>query len=292
MERARLRIPDWLKVSVPSGGKFVEVKKIIEKNNLHTVCNEARCPNRAECFNCGTATFLILGDVCTRNCRYCSVKKGFPAPPDINEPEKIAEAIKLLKLKYAVITSVTRDDLPDGGAEIFARIVTLTRKVNPECRIELLIPDFKQSISKSLEKIIQTKPDVINHNIEAARDVYSVVRPMGDYDTSLKVIRRIAESGITAKSGMMLGFGESTQTVRSTIDDLKKSGCSILTIGQYMQSDKECLPVEKYYLPEEFDDLHSYAKSIGIKQTVSAPLVRSSYKSEELYNAIKQLEPY
>jgi lipoic acid synthetase len=286
MDKRRLKKPTWIRQNIPGGPVYTGLKNIINKEKLHTVCLEARCPNQGECFQNGTATFIILGNTCTRNCLYCSVKKGIPTDHDLNEPIRVARAVKALGLKYAVITSVTRDDLDDGGAETFVQTVKEIRKLNDECKIELLIPDFKNNYEEAIDKISGINPYVINHNIEVVKNFYYKLRPMGDYDLSLKILKRVSGKQILAKSGIMIGFGESKRDILATLTDLRETGCSILTIGQYLQSTREGHPVEKYYTPEEFEDLKNEALGIGFKKVVSGPQVRSSYHASETVGGI------
>jgi lipoic acid synthetase len=266
-------------MTVPGGETYVRVKGAAERNKLRTVCLDAKCPNIGECFCSGHAAFLIMGGVCTRNCLYCAVGNGLPSRLDPGEPLRIAAAVAELGLRYTVITSVTRDDLADGGASHFTACVREIRAAAPLCRIELLIPDFRQA-DGALAAVCDAKPDVLNHNIEVVRRLFSPLRMQGDYDYSLSVLRRIAESGIPAKSGLMIGFGETLQDIEETITDLHRAGCSILTVGQYLRSYKDGVPVVKYYRPEEFEGIAETAKKIGIKNTLSAPLARSSYHAE------------
>jgi lipoyl synthase len=273
------RIPSWLKMKIPGGGDYAKVKGVLTRRNLRTVCVDAKCPNIGECFCSGHATFLIMGGVCTRNCRYCAVHTGFPEPLDTNEPQRIALAIKELNLRYAVITSVTRDDLPDGGAGHFAECVNLIRSKSPGCKVELLIPDFKNSDEHSLEHVMAAKPDVLNHNIEVTKNLFPELRPQGDYQYSLKVIKRISDSGIMSKSGLMIGFGETFDDIRSTLGDLRAAGCESLTVGQYLRSTADGFPVAKFYTPEEFENISVIAKELGFSKVLCGPLVRSSYRA-------------
>jgi lipoyl synthase len=251
MVKALLRKPEWLKVRIPNTAEFKQVKGILERYGLHTVCREARCPNMTECFHSGTATFLILGDVCTRNCRYCHVRHGAPDAPDQDEPERLARAAKALGLKYVVITSVTRDDLPDGGASIFVRTVELLRTQLPECRVEVLIPDL-QGNRKALELITAAGPDVMNHNIEVVPSLFTKLRPQGDYRRSLDLLLWVHEIGLVSKSGLMIGFGENREDIMACLEDLRAVHCNRLTIGQYQQPSFAQVPVVKYYTPAEF----------------------------------------
>lgn len=278
----RERLPEFLKRPIIDTDKTRTVRKILKSNCLNTVCEGARCPNKNECYSNHTATFLIMGSVCTRNCRYCNISCQRPEPLDENEPLHVAQAVKDLGLKYAVITSVTRDDLPDGGANHFAKCISEIRKISPNTKIEILTPDFKGN-EESLNTIIKAHPDVFNHNIETARDIFKTARPQGNYDTSLGVLKYVKEnSDIKTKSGFMIGLGEDIEQIKQTITDLHSVNCDILTIGQYIQPSKEHLPVAKYYNPEEYEELKDIAKNIGIKYFQIGPLVRSSYNAAKL----------
>lgn len=278
----RERLPEFLKRPIIDTDKTRTVRKILKSNCLNTVCEGARCPNKNECYSNRTATFLIMGSVCTRNCRYCNISCQRPEPLDENEPLHVAQAVKDLGLKYAVITSVTRDDLPDGGANHFAKCINEIRKISPNTKIEILTPDFKGN-EESLNTIIKAHPDVFNHNIETARDIFKTARPQGNYDTSLGVLKYVKEnSDIKTKSGFMIGLGEDIEQIKQTITDLYSVNCDILTIGQYIQPSKEHLPVAKYYNPEEYEELKDIAKNIGIKYFQIGPLVRSSYNAAKL----------
>ena len=278
----RERLPEFLKRPIIDTDKTRTVRKILKSNCLNTVCEGARCPNKNECYSNHTATFLIMGSVCTRNCRYCNISCQRPEPLDENEPLHVAQAVKDLGLKYAVITSVTRDDLPDGGANHFAKCINEIRKISPNTKIEILTPDFKGN-EESLNTIIKAHPDVFNHNIETARDIFKTARPQGNYDTSLGVLKYVKEnSDIKTKSGFMIGLGEDIEQIKQTITDLYSVNCDILTIGQYIQPSKEHLPVAKYYNPEEYEELKDIAKNIGIKYFQIGPLVRSSYNAAQL----------
>jgi lipoic acid synthetase len=276
------RHPDWLKVKIPSGENYVKMKSLLKNVKLHTICEEAKCPNISECFNNGTAVFLILGDICTRNCKYCNVKHGIPKPLNKNEPKNVAESVKELNLKYVVITSVTRDDLEDGGASGFIDTINHIRNLNRNCKIEVLIPDFKGE-TESLKNIIAAKPDVINHNIEVVEDLFQYIRPEGNYRTSielLKIIKKI-DNKIKTKSGFMIGLGETKDQILNTMDDLKRVNVDFLTIGQYLQPSKNHAKIKKYYTPEEFKELNNIALDMGFKNVESGPLVRSSYHAEK-----------
>jgi len=274
------RRPDWLKVKLPSGSGYTEVKNIARSNKLHTVCEEARCPNLAECWARKTATFMILGDVCTRSCGFCAVKTGRPVWLDRDEPERVAEAVKKMDLRHAVITSVNRDELPDGGAGIFAETVLQIREKKPDCKIEVLIPDFKGN-EAALKKIIDAKPDVLNHNIETAPRLYRFVRPQGVYQWSLDVLRISKNLGMTTKTGMMLGLGETMDETLNVMRDLRAENVDIMTLGQYLQPTQKHLPVERYVHPEEFEMYKKEGLEMGFKHVESGPLVRSSYHADE-----------
>ncbi len=279
----RERLPEYLKRPIIDTDKTRTVRKILKTKCLNTVCENARCPNKNECYSKNTATFLIMGNNCTRNCRYCNISCAKPEPLDLEEPKHIAEAVKALNLKYAVITSVTRDDLPDGGASHFANCIYEIRKVSPETKIEILTPDFK-GYKNSLEIIIKAHPEVFNHNIETVKDLFKTARPQGNYDTSLKVLEYIKNnSNIVTKSGLMVGLGETLEQIESTLKDLQNAGCDILTIGQYIQPSKLHLSVAKYYTPEEFEALQILAERLGFQHYQIGPLVRSSYRASELF---------
>jgi lipoyl synthase len=273
-----LRKPSWLKVRPPYSNECRSIKSTLAGLQLHTVCQEAACPNMAECFACGTATFLIMGNVCTRDCLYCNVEHGNPATIDENEVNNLIDAVRMLKLEYVVITSVTRDDLPDGGAQAFADCVNRLRKENPSCKLEVLIPDF-QGNSAALEKVIQSGPDVINHNMEIVKSMYTRLRPQGKYDVSLEMLKKIGSSSVISKSGFMIGFGESREDILRLIDDLAEVSCERLTIGQYQQPTLKHWPVAKYYHPDEFAGFREIAYRKGFKYVEAGPLVRSSYQA-------------
>ena len=276
------RLPDYLKRPIIDTEKTKNVRRILKENCLNTVCENARCPNKNECYTCNTATFLIMGNVCTRNCRYCNIACQKPEKLNLNEPLHIAKAVKDLGLKYAVITSVTRDDLEDGGAEHFANCIYEIRKLSPEVKVEILTPDFKGD-KKSLDKIIKADPAVFNHNIETVKALFKSARPQGNYDVSLEVLKYVKESSsIITKSGLMVGLGESVQEIEETLFDLKSVGVDILTIGQYIQPSKKHLEVAKFYTPEEFAELDKLALNVGFTHRQIGPLVRSSYRAAEL----------
>lgn len=283
------RLPEYLKRPIIDTEKTKTVRRILKSKCLNTVCEGARCPNKNECYSANTATFLIMGQVCTRNCRYCNISTERPQPLDLEEPKHVAEAIKELGLKFAVITSVTRDDLPDGGAEHFKNCIEEIRKIC-DAKIEILTPDFRSKADSlkplytSLDTIISAKPDVFNHNIETVRSVFKTARPQGDYDRSLEVLKYVKEnSAITTKSGLMVGLGETIDEIEETFADLKNAGVDILTVGQYIQPSKQHLPVDKYYTLEEFENLKALARKIGFKNFQIGPLVRSSYHAKGCY---------
>lgn len=276
------RKPEWLKVKLPGGENYSKVKGILKGSSLHTVCEEAKCPNIAECFGSRTATFMILGDVCTRNCLYCNVKHGKPERPDKDEPGKVAKAVNNLGLGHAVITSVTRDDLEDYGSGAFESTVLEIRRQNPGTKIELLIPDFKGD-EKSLIKVIRSGPDVIGHNIEVAEKLFPMLRPQGNYKLSLRLLRMVKEisSRQNTKSGFMIGLGETRQEIIKTIEEIMEAGADFLTIGQYLQPRRGLAEVKKFYTPKEFDELKQYGMRLGFKNVESGPLVRSSYRASK-----------
>jgi lipoyl synthase len=276
------RLPDYLKRPIIDTDKTRTVRKILKTKCLNTVCENARCPNKNECYTKNTATFLIMGNDCTRNCKYCNISCARPEPLDLEEPKHVAEAVQALGLKYAVITSVTRDDLPDGGADHFANCIYEIRKLCPDTKIEILTPDFKGN-KDCLDVIIKAHPDVFNHNIEAVQDIFKSVRPQGDYECSLEVLKYVKDnSDILTKSGLIIGLGETFEQIEQTLIDLKNVGCDIVTIGQYIQPSKHHLEVAKYYTPEEYDKLKELANKVGIKNHQIGPLVRSSYRAAEL----------
>lgn len=272
--------PNWLKIKLHNQEGYAEVSKIVEDHKLHTICDSGKCPNKAECWSRRTATFMILGDICTRSCKFCATMTGKPLPPDAKEPEEVAESIRLMGLRHAVITSVDRDDLPDGGAEHWAATVRAIRKANPETTIELLIPDF-DGRKELIDIVIDSGPDIIGHNIETVRRLTPLVRSRAKYDTSLEVLRYIALRGAMAKSGIMLGLGETEEEILSTLDDLADAGCSIVTLGQYLRPTMKHYPVAEYISPQKFAMYGDLARLRGFRYVASAPLVRSSYMAEE-----------
>ena len=274
--------PPWLKARAPTDPKVLNLKKLIKKERLHTVCEEASCPNIGECFTNGTATFMIMGALCTRRCPFCDVAHGRPLPLDTDEPRHLANAIDLMKLSYVVITSVDRDDLRDGGADHFAKCVSAVRDQVADIQIEILVPDFRGRMESALDNLLFSPPDVFNHNLETVPSLYAKVRPGSDYEWSLKLIRRFKEmsSDIPTKSGLMLGLGESMEEIKLTLRDLRAHDCDMITLGQYLQPSRSHLAVERFVTPEEFSELGRYAKSLGFRNVASGPLVRSSYHAD------------
>lgn len=279
------RHPDWLKVKVPSGERYMAIRSLIKRKKLHTVCQSAHCPNIAECFNRGIATFMILGNICSRNCRFCNIAAGEPREVDQGEPLRVAQAVKELGLRYVVVTSVTRDDLEDAGAEQFVRTIKAIKELNTGCEVEVLIPDFQGS-KGSLKKVMNAKPKVINHNIETVSRLYPLARPQANYQRSLNLLKQVKsfDQDIFTKSGLMVGLGEEYEEILSAIEDLRKVSCDILTIGQYLQPAKEHLPVKKYYSPQEFKNLKEFILKAGFKCAEAGPLVRSSYHADNLFS--------
>jgi lipoic acid synthetase len=274
------RLPVWMKMKMPKGEKYSSLKNLVSREGLHTICVSGKCPNIGECWNRGTATFMILGNICTRNCQFCGVTSGKPLPPDEAEPQKVAGAIRSMGLKHVVITSVDRDDLTDYGAYIWKETVTEIKKLNPEIRIEVLIPDFRGR-TDLVQHLLDAGPDVVSHNLETVERLTPVIRSAARYRRSLEVIRYIAESGCIAKSGIMLGLGETYSEVLQTMDDLHEAGCRVLTIGQYLAPTKDHLPVNEYFPPEFFESLKEEGLKKGFRFVESSPLVRSSYHAEE-----------
>lgn len=280
----RERLPGWMRSTLPSGENYSKVKRLIEENKLHTICVSGNCPNKGECWNAGTASFMILGDKCTRNCRFCYVRNLIPDPVDWEEPQRLAETIRTLGLKHCVITSVDRDDLPDGGAAFWAITIQKVREMNPETTMETLIPDFLGK-RELVEQVIAAGPNVISHNLETVRRLTPRIRSTARYDRSLQVISFVAASGIVAKSGIMLGLGEKPEEVLEAMDDLKAAGCKVLTLGQYLQPDPHLMKVVEYISPEQFSIYRKEAYSRGFRYVESSPLVRSSYHAERHVNA-------
>ena len=275
-----LRKPEWLKTKLQSNAQFVHVQQVVKQHGLHTICSSGRCPNMSECWNKGTATFMILGEICTRSCRFCNTLSGRPLPPDPNEPAKLAESIQLMGLRHAVITSVDRDDLSDGGATHWAETIRAIKLLNPTTTLEVLIPDFDGK-TDLIDMIISEKPDIISHNLETVRRLTSSIRTKAKYETSLKVLGYITSNNIVSKTGIMLGLGETEEEVLSLMDDALSVGCSILTIGQYMQPSRMNIPVSEYILPEKFEQYKQFGLQKGYRIVESAPLVRSSYCAEK-----------
>ena len=276
----RVRKPEWLKISIGANERYTETKRIVESHCLHTICSSGRCPNMGECWGKGTATFMIAGDICTRSCKFCNTQTGRPLPLDPDEPTHVAESIALMKLSHAVITSVDRDDLPDLGAAHWAQTIREIKRLNPETTTEVLIPDF-QGRKELVDQVIKACPEIISHNMETVKRISPQVRSAANYHTSLEVIRQIAESGITAKSGIMVGLGETPAEVEELMDDLISVGCKILTIGQYLQPTHKHFPVVAYITPEQFAVYKETGLKKGFEQVESAPLVRSSYHAEK-----------
>lgn len=279
MERKR-RLPCWLKMQRASGEKYTMVKRIVGENRLHTICTSGNCPNIGECWNAGTATFMILGDICTRACKFCATRTGKPLPPDPGEPERLALSVKAMNLRHAVITSVDRDDLPDGGAAFWAETIRAVKRVNPGVTIEALIPDLDGN-HENIRRIIDTRPDVISHNVETVRRLTPLVRTRAKYERSLSVLKYIAGSGVLTKSGIMVGLGENDQEVLETILDIRGTGCTILTIGQYLKPGPGFMEPVEYVTPERFSNYRIKALSAGYEFVESSPLVRSSFHAEK-----------
>jgi lipoic acid synthetase len=275
--------PDWLRVKAPTDPKVLELKKLLREHKLHSVCEEASCPNLSECFSHGTATFMIMGDKCTRRCAFCDVAHGRPDPLDVNEPLNLASALSKMGLKYIVITSVDRDDLKDGGAEHFAQCVQAVREKCPGTRVEILVPDFRGRMEIALDKLSLSLPDVFNHNVETVERLYKGVRPGSDYAWSLQLIKQFKQRfpEIPTKSGLMLGLGETTTEIKQAIADLRAHDCDMLTLGQYLQPSRYHAPVDRYVHPDEFAALAAFAKELGFLNVASGPLVRSSYHADQ-----------
>lgn len=276
----RPRLPSWFKVNAQTGPDYLEIKQTMDRLKLHTICEEARCPNRWECWNARTATFLILGEICTRRCHYCSVETGRPHVVDHGEPQRVAEAVQALGLRHAVITSVNRDELPDGGAAVFADTIRRTRALSPGCTIEVLIPDFEGN-EAALTTVCAETPEILNHNIETVRRLFPSLRPQGKYQRSIELLGKAKHLGMTTKSGLILGMGETLDEARDVMRDLRAVNCDILTIGQYLQPTRDHLPVARYYAPGEFALLKEEGMAMGFTHVESGPLVRSSYHAEQ-----------
>ena len=291
-EELRPRLPEWLKVKMPGGPRYMELKQLMRGHRLHTVCEEAHCPNIGECWERSAATFMILGDICTRACRYCAVTTGRPIGLDLLEPVRLAETVKMMGLEYCVITSVNRDDLSDGGAGVFAACIRRIRAEVPGCKVEVLIPDFAGS-REAVRVVVEEKPDVLNHNIESVQRVFRSVRPKGDYQLSLDLLaeaKAIDPSAVT-KSGIIVGMGETRDELVETMRDLRGVDCDLLTIGQYLRPSIKHLPIDRFYTPAEFEELGSIGKDLGFKHVASGPLVRSSYHADEQRAAASGVGP-
>lgn len=275
-----LRKPEWLKTKVPAGKTYITVREIVEQHKLHTICTSGHCPNMHECWGRGTATLMILGNICTRSCGFCNVKTGRPLPVDLQEPERVANSVKLMKLKHVVLTSVDRDDLKDGGAAIWAQTIQAIKQSSPGTTMETLIPDFdgKEDL---IMQVVAAGPEVISHNLETVRRITPWVRSRAKYDLSLKVLETIAKTGVVAKSGIMLGLGETREEVLETMDDLRKVGVHVMTIGQYLQPTRNHLPVKEFISPEQFSEYERLGLEKGFRHVESGPLVRSSYRAEK-----------
>ncbi|GJQ20739.1 MAG: hypothetical protein HBSIN02_10940 [Bacteroidia bacterium] len=271
------RRPEWLKAKIPGGENYARIKQLVDHQRLHTVCEEARCPNLGECWNSGTATFMILGDICTRSCGFCAVKTGRPDYGlDWDEPRRVAETVRTMNLRHAVITSVNRDERRDGGSPIFAETIRVIREFVPTCSVEVLIPDFKGS-DEALKTVLDARPDILNHNLETVPRLYHIVRPQANYRQSLEVLERSKKRGFVTKTGLMLGIGERTEEILEVMRDARAVDCDILTLGQYLQPTREHLPVDRYVHPDEFRMLKEEGLAMGFRHVESGPLVRSSY---------------
>ncbi|MFP3910473.1 MAG: lipoyl synthase [Desulfobacteraceae bacterium] len=284
-ENVRLKKPPWLTKRLSTGQDYDKVAKLLKECRLETVCEQARCPNLGECFARGTATFMILGKCCTRDCRFCAVTHGKPRPPNTEEPDKVGEAVKALRLSYAVVTSVTRDDLPDGGAAHFAKTIVSIKAKNPATRVEVLIPDFRGS-TEALKAVIDTSPDVLNHNLETVPRLYQEVRPGADFQRSLALLRAVKaiKPEMITKSGLMLGLGETAQELRAALQDLVDAGCGALTLGQYLAPSPDHHPVIRYVHPDEFSEWAQTAYDMGFRAVAAGPFVRSSFQAEKLFS--------
>ena len=278
--------PEWLKIRLHKSEAFAEVDRIVREHSLHTICSSGRCPNKSECWSRRTATFMILGDICTRGCRFCATRTGRPLPPDVSEPEKVAESVSLMRLRHVVVTSVSRDDLPDRGAQHWADTVSAIRAKNPDATIELLISDFDAS-PELLDKVLASKPDIIGHNIETVERLTPEVRTRATYATSLRTLRYLAAAGATVKSGLMVGLGETDEEVAKTLSDLREAGVRIVTIGQYLRPGMEQYPVAAYVTPQTFERYRRMALDMGFDFCASAPLVRSSYLADQALDSVR-----
>jgi len=276
------RRPEWIKVRAPSGENYQRLQDLMRAKSLHTVCEEAMCPNLGECWGAGTATFLMLGDICTRSCGFCDIKRGQPSPLDWSEPERVAQAVKAMDLKHAVITSVNRDERRDGGAPIFAMLIRRIRQLHPGCSIEVLIPDFKGNL-EALRIVMDARPEILNHNVETVPRLFKMVQPQDRYEWAGATLTnaKLLDPEVLTKSGIMLGLGETMDEVRAVMSDQRSWGVDILTVGQYLQPSKKHLPIERYYTLEEFEEIKEFGLSIGFKWVESGPLVRSSYHAAQ-----------
>lgn len=284
------RRPEWIRVSAPTGEQHKQIKALMRSKALHTVCEEAMCPNLGECWGSGTATFLMLGDVCTRTCGFCDIKHGAPSAMDWDEPMRIAQAVKNMNLKHAVITSVNRDDRKDGGAPIFAMLINKVRQVHPGCSIEILIPDFKGSL-ETLRIVMEARPEILNHNVETVPRLFKIVQPQDKYEWTAAILSNAKkiDPDVLTKSGIMVGLGETIEEIESVMRDQRDWGVDILTIGQYLQPSRKHLPIERYYTPQEFEHLKTFGVQIGFQWVESGPLVRSSYQAAEQVRALSSV---
>jgi lipoic acid synthetase len=284
------RRPEWIKVRAPAGETYEWLRDMMRSKSLHTVCEEARCPNIGECWGDGTATFLLMGDVCTRSCGFCDIKTGRPAPLDWLEPERVARAVQAMNLRHAVITSVNRDERPDGGAPIFAMVIRRIRELQPGCSVEVLIPDFKGS-EDALKVVMDARPEILNHNVETVRRLFRKVQPQDHYEWAQATLSnaKALDPQVLTKSGIMVGLGETMDEVKETMRDLRSWGVDILTVGQYLQPSKKHLPIDRYYTPEEFKDIETFGEAIGFRWVESGPLVRSSYHAEQQVRALSDV---
>lgn len=279
-KESRIKKPDWLRVKLPTGENYLKVRNLVDQHKLHTICESGNCPNMGECWGAGTATFMILGNICTRSCGFCAVATGRPLPADVREPERVADSVKLMEVKHCVITSVDRDDLKDGGSEIWAETIRAVRRVSPETTMETLIPDFKGE-KENIQRIIDVMPEIVSHNMETVRRLTRQVRIQAKYDRSLEVLKFLHDGGCRTKSGIMVGLGETDDEVFETMRDLKNAGVEIMTIGQYLQPTKKHIPVREFVHPEKFALYKRVGLEIGIRYVESGPLVRSSYHAEQ-----------
>ncbi len=277
---SRRRLPPWFKVRLQQGPEYRDIRQVVDSLGLHTICEEARCPNIWECWNNRTATFLILGNICMRRCHYCSVTTGKPLAVDHDEPLRVAQAVQAMRLRHAVVTSVNRDELDDGGAVLFAETIRQIRRVNQACTIEVLIPDFEGN-ERALQTVSDERPDILNHNIETVERLFPDIRPQGKYWRSIELLGRAKQMGLTTKSGLIVGMGETADEIRAVMRDLRSVGCDVMTIGQYLQPTRHHLPVSRFYHPDEFSQLKEAGLSLGFSHVESGPLVRSSYHAEQ-----------